>query len=127
DEGVWEGRSGRVHHTHSKALCWVALDRLVQMHEAGQIHVSVDSFRAERDAIRREVERRGYNEQLGSYTRTFDGDTLDAALLTLPSYGYVDASHPRMRSTCARIYERLARGSLIYRYHDIDDGLPPGE
>jgi GH15 family glucan-1,4-alpha-glucosidase len=127
DEGIWEGRSGRFHHTHSKVLCWVALDRLVRLHEAGQIHVCVDTFRAERDAIRHAVERRGYSEQLGSYTRTFDGDTLDAALLTLPLYGYVDAAHPRMRATCARIHERLAHGPLLYRYQDTDDGLPPGE
>ncbi|HEX5506837.1 MAG TPA: glycoside hydrolase family 15 protein [Thermomicrobiales bacterium] len=127
DEGIWEGRAGRVHHTHSKVLCWVALDRLVRLHEAGQIHVRVAAFRAERDAIRREVERRGYNERLGSYTRVFDGDTLDAALLTLPLYDYVDAAHPRMRATCARIHERLARGPLLYRYQDTDDGLPPGE
>ena len=31
DKGIWEGRSGRLHHTHSKVLCWVALDRLIQM------------------------------------------------------------------------------------------------
>jgi GH15 family glucan-1,4-alpha-glucosidase len=127
DEGIWEGRSGRAHHTHSKALCWVALDRLVQMHEDGHLRVCVEEFRVERAAIRREVERRGYNEQLGSYTRTFDGETLDAALLTLPLYSYVDGDDSRMRSTCARVHERLARGPLLYRYQDTDDGLPPGE
>jgi GH15 family glucan-1,4-alpha-glucosidase len=56
DEGIWEGRSGRFHHTHSKTLCWVALDRLVKMHEAGYLEVSVDLFRAARDEIRREIE-----------------------------------------------------------------------
>ena len=128
DEGIWEGRSGRFHHTHSKALCWVALDRLITMHEAGHLSVSVDLFRAHRDAIRTEVETHGYNVQLGTYTSTFDGTEVDASLLTLPLYGYVAATHPRMRSTCTRIHERLARGSLLYRYETgADDGLPPGE
>ena len=128
DEGIWEGRSGRFHHTHSKALCWVALDRLVRMHEAGQIRVSVDEFRAEREAIRAEIEARGYNERLGSYTRTFDGDQLDASLLTLSLYGYQPATHPRMGATCARIREKLTRESFVYRYESqTDDGLPPGE
>jgi GH15 family glucan-1,4-alpha-glucosidase len=127
DEGIWEGRSGRRHHTHSKALCWVTLDRLIRMHEAGQLSVSVERFRAERDAIRDEIEARGYNDRLGSYTSVFDGDELDASLLTLPLYGYADAAHPRMRSTCARIRERLGHGALVYRYHDGDDGLPAGE
>jgi GH15 family glucan-1,4-alpha-glucosidase len=128
DEGIWEGRSGRFHNTHSKVLCWVALDRLIEMHEAGYLEVSVDLFRANRDEIRREIEARGYNERIGSYTRTFDGEEMDASLLTLPLYGYIEGKHPRMRSTCARIHEKLARGSLLYRYETgTDDGLPPGE
>ena len=127
DEGIWEGRSGRLHRTHSKALCWVALDRLIRMHEAGCITVGVDRFRAERDAIRAEIEARGYNERLGCYTSIFDGEDLDASLLTLPLYGYVDAAHPRMRSTYARIREQLGRDHLVYRYLGTDDGLPPGE
>jgi GH15 family glucan-1,4-alpha-glucosidase len=128
DEGIWEGRSGRFHHTHSKTLCWVALDRLVKMHEAGYLEVSVDLFRAARDEIRRDIEVHGYNGRIGSYTRTFDGEEMDASLLTLPLYGYMEGRHPRMRSTCASIREKLARDGLIYRYEsDTDDGLPPGE
>jgi GH15 family glucan-1,4-alpha-glucosidase len=127
DEGIWEGRSGRSHHTHSKMMCWVALDRIVRMHDAGRIEVEVEAFRAERDAIRREIERRAWNPRLGAYTRLFDGENLDASLLTMPTYGYRDGDDPRMRSTCARIREWLGRGPLIYRYLDTDDGLPPGE
>jgi GH15 family glucan-1,4-alpha-glucosidase len=98
------------------------------MHEAGHLEVSVDLFRRERDEIRKEVEARGYNERIGSYTRTFDGDEMDASLLTLPLYGYIEGKHPRMRSTCARIHEKLARDELVYRYETgTDDGLPPGE
>jgi len=128
DEGIWEGRSGRFHNTHSKVLCWVALDRLIDMHEAGYLEVSVDLFRKERGEIRREIEAHGYNERIGSYTRTFDGEEMDASLLTLPLYGYIEGKHPRMRSTCARIHEMLARDELVYRYETgTDDGLPPGE
>jgi GH15 family glucan-1,4-alpha-glucosidase len=128
DEGIWEGRSGRFHHTHSKMLCWVALDRLVKMHEAGHLEVSVDLFRTTRDEIRKEIEAHGYNERIGSYTRTFDGDEMDASLLTLPLYDYIDGKHPRMRSTYASIHEKLAHDGLVYRYETgIDDGLPPGE
>jgi GH15 family glucan-1,4-alpha-glucosidase len=128
DEGIWEGRSGRFHNTHSKVLCWVALDRLIEMHEAGYLEVSVDLFRANRDEIRKEIEAHGYNERIGSYTRTFDGEEVDASLLTLPLYGYIEGTNPRMHSTCARIHEKLARDGLVYRYEaSTDDGLPPGE
>ena len=128
DEGIWEGRSGRFHNTHSKVLCWVALDRLIKLHEAVHLEGSVDLFRAGREEIREEIEAHGYNERIGSYTRTFDGEDMDASLLTLPLYGYIEGTHPRMRSTCARIHEKLARDGLVYRYETgTDDGLPPGE
>src|SRR5215208_1684556 len=128
DEGIWEGRSGRFHNTHSKMLCWVALDRLVMMHEAGHLEVSVDLFRTTRDEIRKEIEAHGYNERIGSYTRIFDGDEMDASLLTLPLYDYIEGTHSRMRSTYASIHEKLAHDGLIYRYETgTDDGLPPGE
>lgn len=71
-----------------------------------------------------EIEARGYSDRLGSYTRTLDGDELDASLLTLPLYGYLPATDPRMRATCARIRERLGRGPLIYRYLPGDGGPP---
>lgn len=131
DEGIWEGRAGRFHHTHSKVLCWVALDRLIALHEAHRLDVAATllrRLRANRAALRAAIERHGYNERLGSYTRLFDGDDLDASLLTLPLYGYIDGTHPRMRSTCAAIHARLAHGSLLYRYErETRDGLPIGE
>jgi GH15 family glucan-1,4-alpha-glucosidase len=128
DDGIWEARSGRLHHTHSKVLCWVALDRLLTMHERGQLLVDVDRFRSERDAIREEVEARGFNAELLSYTGTYGGDEPDAALLLLPLYGYVAATDPRMRSTLSHIREALGTDGLVYRYEpSSDDGLPSGE
>jgi GH15 family glucan-1,4-alpha-glucosidase len=126
DDGIWERRAGRRHHTHSKAMCWVALDRLVKLHEAGHLRVPVSQFAGERDAIRGEIEARGYNDRLGTYVSTLDGDELDASLLALAIHGYADPAGARMRSTCDRLRERLGANTLMYRYVE-DDGLPPGE
>jgi GH15 family glucan-1,4-alpha-glucosidase len=35
DEGIWEVRSGRRAHTHSRALCWAAMDRLIELFDRG--------------------------------------------------------------------------------------------
>ncbi|MEA2699097.1 MAG: hypothetical protein QOI66_3368, partial [Myxococcales bacterium] len=35
DEGIWEPRCVPQHHTHSRLLCWVALDRLLALGQAG--------------------------------------------------------------------------------------------
>jgi GH15 family glucan-1,4-alpha-glucosidase len=108
-------------------LCWVALDRLVKSHEAGLLEVPVDRFRAARDAIRADIETRGFNERLQSYTRTFDGEELDAALLLLPIFGYTEGHAPRMQSTVQCIRAALGTGPFLHRYQPGDDGLPGGE
>jgi GH15 family glucan-1,4-alpha-glucosidase len=59
DEGIWEIRAGRRHHTYSKAMCWVTLDRLIRLHERRHVKIPVREFSVERDAIRREIETRG--------------------------------------------------------------------
>jgi len=120
DAGIWERRDEMRHHTVSKALAWVALDRLLQLHERGRIRVPVDLFRRERDAIEAAIETRAYNDRLGSYVATLDGEEIDASLLTLPLYGYADPADARMASTIARIRERLGRDALVYRSE------PPG-
>lgn len=126
DDGIWERRAGRRHHTHSKVMCWVAVDRLLKLHESGHLRVPVDRFARERAALGDSIERRGFNEQLDSYVSTFDGGDVDASLLVLALHGYTDAGSRRMRSTSRRIRERLGVDGLLYRYHE-NDGLPPGE
>jgi GH15 family glucan-1,4-alpha-glucosidase len=125
DEGIWEPRMAPRHHTHSRVLCWTALDRLLELHERGHLHASVDRFGINREMIRREVETRGWNASLGSYVQVLDGSALDASLLLLPWYGFEDAGSARMRRTYARVVEHLGAGDgLLYRYRD---GISPGE
>jgi GH15 family glucan-1,4-alpha-glucosidase len=127
DEGIWEPRSGRRHHTHSKVLCWVALDRLVKLDAAGHLRARDRNYARVRDEIRDTVEREGWSDALGSYVAAFGTADLDASLLRLALSGYADPAGERMRGTAARIVERLGAGNgLLYRYFS-DDGLPGGE
>lgn len=128
DEGIWEVRSGRHHHTFSKAMCWVALDRLIALHEAGYLQAPVERYRTEAERIRAAVEENGFNEEMGSYVATFGGTRVDASLLLLPAYGYVEATDPRMASTFDCHHEALAQDGLLYRYPPgTDDGLSSEE
>jgi GH15 family glucan-1,4-alpha-glucosidase len=128
DEGIWEVRGGRRHHTYSKAMCWIALDRLLRLHDAGHLpKAPADLFRAERDALRAEIERRGYNARLGSYVSILDGEDLDASLLLLTRYGYLDPRSGRAESTRRAVRRALGSGDLLYRYRAADDGLPGSE
>ncbi len=127
DEGIWEFRGPRRHNTHSKMLCWVALDCLIRLHEMGQLRLPVEACKSERHAIRMAIERHGYNEQLDSYVGAFDGTEPDASLLLMPCYGYRSASDPRMLSTFKFIDRELGHDGLLYRYRPGSDGLPGAE
>jgi GH15 family glucan-1,4-alpha-glucosidase len=127
DHGIWEMRSSPAHYTFSKAMCWVALDLLIQLHDRGHVDAPVERFAKERDAIRDVVETRGYSERLQSYVSLLDGDEVDASLLLLGLRSYADPRSPRMRNTTARIREQLRKNGLIYRYRSGTDELPPGE
>jgi len=132
DEGIWETRGGRRHHTLSRVMCWVAVDRLIRLADAGQLRADVDYLRLEREAIRAEVEARGFNTRLGSYVSELDGDEVDASLLLVGLHGYASFDDERMRGTLACVRERLGanrRGDggaretgLLFRNRD-DDGL----
>lgn len=118
DEGIWEPRSGRQNNTHSRLLCWTALDRLLALDQKRIISgVPRDLFTRERDRIRQQIEHRAWSDQLQSYVSTLDGDQLDATLLRIPWYGLEKASSERMRKTYMKVRQRLGAGdSLLYRY-----------
>jgi GH15 family glucan-1,4-alpha-glucosidase len=120
DHGIWEPRGPPKHYTHSRVLCWVALDRLLELHRMGALErIPVDEFEENRRLLRRDVEERGWSPRLRSYTQVLGEDTLDASLLLLSWYGFTDARHPRMSGTFGRIRERLEPApSLLYRYEE---------
>ena len=131
DEGIWEKRSGRRHHTYSKAMCWVALDKLLLLHERGAIPLSAaeaSAFRRDRDALRHAVETEGFNQRLGSYVDVLGGDEIDASLLLLGLRGWDDpARSPRLAATLEAVRGCLERNGLLYRYPPGSDGIPGGE
>lgn len=129
DQGIWEIRGEPRHHTHSKALCWVGLDRIVQLQEADLLEGPEDDFRETRERIAREVFAHGYSERLGYFTSAYDVDTVDASLLLLPLYGFVKPTDPRMARTFSQIEEHLGQRGLLHRYRiaETDDGLSGGE
>jgi len=118
DNGIWEPRNERQHYTHSRLLCWVALDRLLELHRRGLFRgIPADKFADNRDRIRREIEDRAWNPELGAYAQTLGGTTLDATALLMAGHGFEKPSTERMQSTYRRLQERLGAGpGLIYRY-----------
>jgi GH15 family glucan-1,4-alpha-glucosidase len=117
DHGIWEYRESREHYTYSRLLCWVALDRLIDMQERDQLQgLPKEKWRESRSLIRRDIEEHAWNPNLRSYTQTLGGDELDASALLLALYNFEDPSSERMRQTHERIRERLVpRPGTMYR------------
>lgn len=126
DEGIWEVRGGPRHFVHSKAMCWVGVDRAIKTAEALGLEGPLDDWRSLREEIRADVLAKGFDPDLGSFVQAYGSKDLDASALLLPLVGFVRADDPRMRSTVEVLGERLCHGGLVYRYL-TDDGLPGGE
>ena len=118
DAGIWEVRSGPEHFTHSKVLCWIALDRACRLAETGNVpDGGVERWRHEANEISRFVEERCWSEEKGSYVRAAGTDELDASVLLAPSFGFQHSDDgSRLRSTVDAIRRELADGPFVRRY-----------
>ena len=127
DAGLWDSRGDLRHHVSSKLLCWVALDRAVRLAERiGRSERAAD-WAAARDEIRATILAHGWNDRIGAFTQTLDGDTLDASALLLVLTGFLPADDPHMCATIERIASDLsAPCGLLYRYRH-QDPLVEGE
>jgi GH15 family glucan-1,4-alpha-glucosidase len=123
DHGIWEIRSNRRHHTVSKAMCWVAMERGLRLEREGVLQLDRASVERERDAARRTIREQAFNAELNSYAATLGGDSVDASLLLLSLYGFEDPDSQRMNATIDRVYERLGTNGALFRYRETDDGI----
>jgi GH15 family glucan-1,4-alpha-glucosidase len=122
DSGIWEFRTPPAHYVHSKLMCWVALDRAIQLAEAFGQGEAAEGWRPIAEAIRSEILTRGFDERLGSFIQAFDRPVLDACALRIPIVGFLPPSDPRVVSTIAAVEGALDHHGLLRRYEG-EDGL----
>lgn len=125
DKGIWEHRAEDRHFTFSKLLCWVAVDRAVKVAQLIHKTSTLEQWKELRENIYNDIYQNGWNEKIGAYTQSYDSDDLDASLLLMEDYGFIQADDPRYISTVKAIEKELCRDGLMYRYKNRDDfGLP---
>lgn len=125
DHGIWEIRSRPQHHVHSKTMCWLTLDRAVKISKE-LLGRPQDETSELADEIRREVLEHGWNHELESFTATYEGRDLDAAVLHVGLSGMLDPMDERFVRTVEAVERDLLLGPSVYRYR-YDDGLPGTE
>src|SRR6476660_2495646 len=130
DRGIWEVRGHPQHFLYSKVMCWVALDRAIDLAELLGAADRVEDWKRTRDQIWLTVVTEGWSEEAGAFTQHPGSNALDASNLMMPIVGFLPADDPRMLATIDAIADRLTdeRG-LVYRYRTEEgvDGLAGGE
>ncbi|SDH88060.1 Glucoamylase (glucan-1,4-alpha-glucosidase), GH15 family [Sinosporangium album] len=131
DEGIWEVRGPRRHFTHSKVMCWVALDRVVRQAEIFGKQAPLARWRALRDQIHAEICSKGFDSDTGTFTQSYGSRELDASLLLIPAVGFLPATDPRVVNTVRAIESELMVDGFVLRYpvaaDNPVDGLPGRE
>ncbi len=89
DAGIWEYRGRSSIHTHSAAMCWVACDRLSRIATRLGLQESAAHWRHSADGLRDAILARAWNDELGCFVGSLDGDQIDASVLLLHDLGIV--------------------------------------
>lgn len=122
DRGLWEWRGGPKHFVHSKANCWAAVDAGLRLADASMRRAPTRRWRRVREEIRDAIDAEGWDARRRTFRQAFGEKALDAAVLRLPTLGYLAWDDERMVSTVDAVREALDDEGLLRR-HDADDAL----
>lgn len=122
DHGIWEARRSPRHHTYTKTMCWVTIDRALRV-AARHERVAEPHWELLAETIRDDVLREGWDDDVKSYTVAYDSPDLDAAVLHIGLSGLLDVNDPRFYQTVSAVERELRVGPTVFRYR-YDDGLP---
>jgi GH15 family glucan-1,4-alpha-glucosidase len=125
DKGIWEFRSEDRHFTFSKMLCWVAIDRAIKIAKKLNKPHNVTKWTPLAQAIEEDILNNAWNDEVQAFTQSYGSKDLDASVLLMENYGFVNAKDPRFVKTVHAIERELCYEGLMYRYKNEDDfGLP---
>jgi alpha,alpha-trehalase len=121
DKGIWEIRSSEKHYVFSKVMSWVAMDRAAKIALVLNKQYYAELWRGIANDIREDVFIKGWKEKQQTFTQTYCNSDLDASLLLMAEYGFIDANDPKYRSTVMAVKNALLYNGLVYRYINHDD------
>ena len=121
DRGIWEFRNENRHFTFSKLLCWVAVDRAIKVSKIFKRKKSAKKWEILRSKIKNDIIEKGWNENKKAFTQSYGSDDLDASVLLMEQYEFIDAMDPKYISTVKAIEKELSFEGLLFRYKNIDD------
>ena len=121
DKGIWEFRKEDQHFTFSKLLCWVAIDRAIKISNLIKNGRKSDKWKILREEIKNDIHLNAWNPKIKAFTQSYGSDFLDASVLLMESYGFIDCKDPKYVDTVKAIERELLFDGLLFRYKNNDD------
>ncbi len=121
DKGIWEFRSEDRHFTFSKVLCWTAIDRAIKVAKMLDKQHKIEQWKPLEAKIRKDIMDHAWNEEKQAFTQSYGSSHMDASVLLMESYGFIDAKDPKFVSTVLAVEQDLSNDGLLYRYKNEDD------
>lgn len=117
DASLWEFRDDDDYYLHSLLMCWVTLkvgENLARnvLHDEKKAMVWHDSA----IKIYDKIQGIQLQSKLPYYSQGAKHAQVDAALLTMPLYGFLDVNDPIFLETMKRIETDLVENGFVYRY-----------
>jgi GH15 family glucan-1,4-alpha-glucosidase len=116
DEGIWETRGGRKNFVYSRLMCWVAIERAMRMARRRGLPADLVHWGQTRDAIYRQIMKRGWSDSRQAFIQHFGDDVLDASVLMMPLAKFISPTDPKWLATLDALTADLVSDSLVYRY-----------
>ena len=121
DKGIWEFRNEDQHFTFSKLLCWVAIDRAIKISNLIKKGRKTDRWTPLRDEIKNDILSNAWNPKIKAFSQSYGSDFLDASVLLMESYGFIESKDPKYIDTVKAIEKELLYDGLLFRYKNNDD------
>jgi GH15 family glucan-1,4-alpha-glucosidase len=126
DAGIWEIRDTPRAFTHSRLMCWVAIDRMIRLAQKRSLPAPIDRWIQARDDIAADIWSHCRHPDKGHFVQAKGSRDVDAALLMMPLMRFVSATDPVWLATMDAIRDELSEDGMIFRYRNAD-GLKGGE
>ncbi|MFC1686059.1 glycoside hydrolase family 15 protein [Nanoarchaeota archaeon] len=122
DHGIWEFRKTQKHFTFSKMMAWVALDKAIEIAKFFKKKLDISKWEETRELIKQDILEKAFNKKKQAFTMSYKSDELDASILLMPYYDFINPKFGKMKTTIAAIEKELATGCLMKRYKKDESG-----
>ncbi len=123
DSSIWELRGEEKHYLFSRLMCWVAF------RDAQVIFDTCDREPDPRwaeleDEIAANIRDEFWCDKTSSYMQTSDCSVVDAAVIAMRLYGFLERDDERWQQSKTEIRNQLVKPAGVLRYpHHADDGF----